>query len=47
MACPLRLEFAGALYHVTSWENRREPIFEYNYDRRGLPSIIALSVLFL
>ena len=28
MARPLRIEFAGALYHVTSRGDRREPIFE-------------------
>ncbi|MGQ0592592.1 MAG: transposase, partial [Gammaproteobacteria bacterium] len=27
MARPLRLEFAGALYHVTARGNRREMIF--------------------
>jgi hypothetical protein len=34
MARPLRLEFAGALYHVTSRGNRREMIFESDDDRR-------------
>ena len=28
MARPLRLEFAGALYHVTSRRDRREDIYE-------------------
>ncbi len=28
MARPLRLEFASALYHVTSRGDRREDIFE-------------------
>ncbi|MEL0630498.1 transposase [Psychromonas aquatilis] len=27
MARPLRLEFAGALYHVTSRRNERKPIY--------------------
>ena len=30
MARPLRLEFAGALYHVTSRGDRREDIFAKN-----------------
>ncbi len=33
MARPLRLEFAGALYHVTARGNRREMIFEDDSDR--------------
>ncbi len=40
MARPLRLEFAGALYHVTSRGNRCEPIFERNDDRRGFLSVL-------
>jgi hypothetical protein len=34
MARPLRLEFAGALYYVTSRGDRREMIFESDDDRR-------------
>lgn len=34
MARPLRLEFAGALYHVTSRGDRREDIFLCDDDRR-------------
>ncbi len=33
MARPLRLEFAGALYHVTARGNRQEDIFEEDADR--------------
>jgi putative transposase len=33
MARPLRLEFAGALYHVTSRGDRREDIYEEDEDR--------------
>ena len=33
MARPLRLEFAGALYHVTSRGDRREDIFHDDIDR--------------
>jgi putative transposase len=33
MARPLRIEFAGAVYHVTSRGNERRPIFRTNHDR--------------
>jgi putative transposase len=33
MARPLRIEFAGALYHITSRGDRREPIYEDDVDR--------------
>ena len=33
MTRPLRLEFAGALYHVTARGDRREPIYEDDEDR--------------
>jgi putative transposase len=33
MARPLRLEFPGAFYHVTSRGDRREPIYEDDSDR--------------
>lgn len=33
MSRPLRIEFAGALYHLTSRGDRREPIFEDDDDR--------------
>ena len=34
MARPLRLEFAGALYHVTARGNERRPIYRDEQDRR-------------
>lgn len=34
MVRPLRLEFDGALYHVTSRGDRREDIYEDNHDRK-------------
>ena len=34
MSRPLRLEFAGALYHVTSRGDRREDIYESDSDRQ-------------
>jgi len=33
MARPLRIEFAGALYHITSRGNARENIYRDNSDR--------------
>lgn len=41
MARPLRIEFAGALYHVTSRGDRREPIFEDDDDRTKFLSVLA------
>ncbi|RLA19583.1 MAG: addiction module toxin RelE, partial [Gammaproteobacteria bacterium] len=39
MARPLRLEFSGALYHVTSPGNRREAIYETDTDRENFLSV--------
>jgi len=36
MARPLRIEFPGAVYHVTSRGDRREPIFADDVDRGAL-----------
>ncbi len=41
MARPLRLEFAGALYHVTSRGDRRENIYEDDADRRAFLSVLG------
>lgn len=41
MSRPLRLEFAGALYHVTSRGDRREDIYEDDEDRRSFLSVFA------
>jgi len=41
MARPLRLEFAGALYHVTSRGDRREDIYEDDTDRQAFLSIFS------
>ena len=38
MTRPLRLKFAGALYHVTSRGERREDIYEDDEDRQIPPS---------
>ena len=44
MARPLRIEFPGALYHVTSRGDRREPIFEDDEDRRKFLRVLAETV---
>ncbi len=41
MARPLRLEFAGALYHITSRGDRREDIYEDDRDRKQFLSILG------
>lgn len=40
MARPLRIEFAGALYHVTSRGNERRPIFRSDRDRRTFLTLL-------
>ena len=42
MARPLRLEFAGAVYHVTSRGDRREDIFLDDDDRQAWLSVLGL-----
>jgi REP element-mobilizing transposase RayT len=44
MARPLRLEFPGALYHVTSRGNARLPIFEDDQDRQRFLTILGETV---
>lgn len=44
MSRPLRLEFPGALYHLTSRGDRREPIFEDDTDRAELLNVVALGL---
>ena len=41
MGRPLRLEFDGALYHVTSRGDRRENIYEDNFDRKKFLELFA------
>ncbi len=41
MARPLRLEFAGALYHVTSRGDRRDPIYLDDGDREGFLDLLG------
>jgi len=41
VARPLRIEFAGALYHVTARGNARMPIFGDDADRREFLSVLG------
>lgn len=41
MARPLRLEFPGALYHVTSRGNRRESIYQDDKDRQEFLALLG------
>ncbi|EGV27462.1 hypothetical protein ThidrDRAFT_4726 [Thiorhodococcus drewsii AZ1] len=41
MARPLRIEFAGALYHIASRGDRREPINEDDDDRETFLRVLA------
>jgi len=44
MARPLRIEFPGAVYHVTSRGDRREPIFVDEVDRRALLDVLGAGL---
>ena len=44
MARPLRLAFAGALYHITSRGDRREDIYE-NVDAGFTPAPLRRTLL--
>lgn len=44
MARPLRIEFAGALYHVTSRGDRREPIFDEASDFNLFLTVLAQTI---
>lgn len=41
MARPLRLEWAGALYHATSRGDRREPIVDDDEDRSAWVAVFG------
>lgn len=45
MSRPLRIEFPGAIYHVTSRGDRREPIFRGDEDRQQLLGIAGEALL--
>ncbi len=44
MARPLRIEFPGAVYHVTSRGDRREPIFVDDGDRNALLEVVGQAL---
>ncbi len=44
MARPLRIEFPGAIYHVTSRGDRREAIFEDDVDRRAFLEVVSQAL---
>ncbi len=44
MARPLRIEYAGALYHITSRGDRRESIYEDDDDRKMFLSVLESVV---
>lgn len=44
MARPLRIEFPGAIYHVTSRGDRSEPIFADDVDRRCFLAIVEKAL---
>ena len=41
MSRPLRIEFPGAVYHVTSRGDRREPIYRDDVDRHTQLAVLA------
>jgi putative transposase len=44
MSRPLRIEFPGAVYHVTSRGDRREPIYRDDIDRMAHLDVIAQAM---
>ena len=44
MARPLRIEFPGAVYHITSRGNERREIFRDDYDREDFLNILQRNV---
>ena len=44
MARPLRIEFPGAIYHVTSRGDRREPIVLDDDDREDLLIVLGQAL---
>lgn len=44
MARPLRIEFSGAVYHITSRGNAREPIFIDKQDKKNFLKVLCLVV---
>jgi REP element-mobilizing transposase RayT len=45
MARPLRIEFPGALYHITVRGDRQEPIYEDNLDRQHFVELLGEVIM--
>ena len=45
MARPLRIEFPGALYHVTARGDRQEPIYEDDDDRKVFLDLLGKVIV--
>lgn len=45
MARPLRIEFPGALYHITVRGDRQEPIYEDNQDRQYFIELLGQVII--
>ncbi|HFF3340513.1 transposase [Legionella pneumophila serogroup 5] len=45
MVRPLRIEFAGGLYHITSRGNRKEAIYLSDEDRENFLSVLSDACL--
>lgn len=44
MARPLRIEYAGAVYHVTSRGNEKKPVFKNDQDRENFLNTLHSSM---
>ena len=44
MGRPLRVEFEGALYHITSRGNARQDIYQDKQDRKHSPLTLIFSL---
>ena len=44
MACSSRIEFLGAVYHITARGNRRDDIFVDDEDRQRLLAIVGQAL---
>jgi len=44
MSCPLRIEIECALYHVTSYGNARQPIYEDDKDRHRFLELLGREI---
>ena len=44
MARPLRIEYPGAIYHLTSRGNACQPIYEDDEDRKAILELLGFTV---